>query len=360
MKDLVQQNKESYDKIASLFSQTRSFIWEDLKALNKYVKTGDKVLDVGCGNGRLLEILSRPKIKYLGVDFSQNLLLEAQKKYSDEEFRLLDILDLDQLTTKFDVVFFISALNHFPREKHAEVMSKISHVMEPGAELLMVNWNMWNWKRKKSVWHNKGRCLIGSGFKDVMTTWKSGKTAADLYYYAFSRRELRKLLEKSGFDVVKNYYSKGGKKTHWLNGDNIVTVAHFGSNNLEKKKSEIHGTGVFAKKDYKKGDVVYRIPMRKIKYSNYKRYAYVGNGQYVNDEVVLNFVNHSCHPNIDLDIERPDPVLTAITDIKAGDEIVCNYDFTEKKGVYNKCLCGRDNCKGFFGVDKSLKVKFVK
>ena len=363
MNELVSQNKESYNKIAGLFSQTRSFIWEDLKALKQYVQTGDSVLDVGCGNGRLLEVFKSSQTKYLGVDFSEGLIAEARKKYPDEEFQVVDVMDLDSMNKKFDVVFCVSVLNHFPKEMHEVAIKKIKSVLNPGGRLLMVNWDLWNLKRKKSVWRQKTAVkykLLATGFKDVMTTWKSGKTQADLYYYAFTKREIKKLVEGNGFKIIKNYYSKAGKQACWLCGDNLVTVAQLTFDELEKKPSKIQGNGTFAKKKFEKGDEVYKIPMHEIRYENFKRYAYVGNGQYVNDEDVLNYVNHSCAPNIVLDIERPDPVLIAVKDIYPGEELVCNYDLTEVKGVYRKCNCGDKNCKGFFGRSKDFKSKICK
>lgn len=349
MNEVLEKNRESYNKIANLFSQTRSFIWEDLKALNQYVQIGDTVLDLGCGNGRLLEILRNKNIIYLGVDNSEGLLHEAKTKYPDYEFRLLDLMNLDNLEKKFDIVFCISVLNHFPKKFHVQAIEKIKKVMNPGGELLMVNWNLWKVKRKKSVWRQWVASKIPIGSRDVMTTWKSGKIEADLYYYAFSKRDLRKLLENNGFRVLKNYYSLHGKRACWLCGDNIVTVAQFGTNNLEKKPSEIHGAGMFTKKKFSKGEEIYKIPMSNIRYKNYKRHAYVGNGQYVNDEIVLNYVNHSCRPNVVLDIKRPDPVLIAIRDLDVDEEILCNYDLTEKDGVSRRCHCGASNCKGRFG-----------
>ncbi len=42
---------------------------------------GQKVLDLGCGNGRLLNVLQNKNIDYIGVDNSENLLLNAQNAY---------------------------------------------------------------------------------------------------------------------------------------------------------------------------------------------------------------------------------------------------------------------------------------
>ncbi|HPN96310.1 MAG TPA: methionine biosynthesis protein MetW [Candidatus Moranbacteria bacterium] len=46
-----------YNRIAMKFSDTRKFFWRDLEFIADYVDSGDKVLDFGCGNGRLLKII---------------------------------------------------------------------------------------------------------------------------------------------------------------------------------------------------------------------------------------------------------------------------------------------------------------
>ena len=56
--NFIKQNKEVYNKIAKLFSKTRKFLWYDLEPLVKYTKNGDKILDLGCGNGRLYQLFS--------------------------------------------------------------------------------------------------------------------------------------------------------------------------------------------------------------------------------------------------------------------------------------------------------------
>ena len=70
--DLVQKN---YSDIADHFSETRKKkLWPELIKLTKKVQNGDKILDVGCGSGRLLEAFLGKKIIYLGIDSSKNLI----------------------------------------------------------------------------------------------------------------------------------------------------------------------------------------------------------------------------------------------------------------------------------------------
>ncbi|MFA5994708.1 MAG: methionine biosynthesis protein MetW, partial [Parcubacteria group bacterium] len=78
---IIGQIEAGYDQMAEKFSGTRSFFWPDLDFIKNYIKEGDRVLDFGCGNGRLLEILQEKKMQYYGVDVSQRLIALAQAKY---------------------------------------------------------------------------------------------------------------------------------------------------------------------------------------------------------------------------------------------------------------------------------------
>ena len=119
-KNLLTLVKSSYEEIADQFNQTRKkYLWPELIKLTKEIKTGDKILDVGCGNGRLLEAFGDKKVSYLGVDNSEkliNLARENQKsKIKNRKFLVGDILDLGKIPeVNFDYVFSIALFHHLP------------------------------------------------------------------------------------------------------------------------------------------------------------------------------------------------------------------------------------------------------
>ena len=236
-------NKQTYDLIAEDFSDTRNRIWPEMELLvKKYVKPGDRVLDAGCGNGRIVEILE--EVEYLGVDGAERLIEEAKKqetrnkKQGRFEFRPGDILELGALDIgKFDVVFMLAVFNHIPSEGlRLKVLGDIKKLLKPGGYLLMTNWNLWRLSKGKNIWNyklfnkkNLKSKIENLKYREVMTTWQSGdgKRKGELYYRAFTKRELNKLFKQAGFKVLENYYSMGGRKGHWWNGRNIVTVGKY-------------------------------------------------------------------------------------------------------------------------------------
>ncbi len=113
------------------------------------------------------------------------------------------------------------------------------------------------------------------------------------------------------------------------------------------KKSKIHGKGVFADRNFKKGEIVIPHVFKDITKKEYEKLP-----REEKDCVGImgkthrlfltptKYVNHSCNPNTmatgDKDI--------AIRDIKKGEEIT-NYYEDEDSDFNMVCNCGSKNCR---------------
>ena len=233
----VSVNKKSYDKIAREFSFSRCYVWKDSQVFMKYIKSGNKVLDLGCGNGRLVDLLLQKKLKYTGVDNSKNLVKNAQRNYPKLNFKVMDALDLTFKPKSFDAVLSVSVLNHLSAANQRKYFEEANRVLKPKGYLLLSNWNLWNSENKKGI-NNFGKLTeklsdeefvkkfsvkkSSLGPKDILTSW--GDSSEVLYYYAFDLPELKKLALAAGFKFIAGFYSKNGRKTLKSKGDNIVLI----------------------------------------------------------------------------------------------------------------------------------------
>ncbi len=97
-----------------------------------------------------------------------------------------------------------------------------------------------------------------------------------------------------------------------------------------------------ARQDFKRGEVVYQIPAEKI--SDKPNRFTVQMDRNLHTEVgKLSALNHSCDPNVILDMEKM--VVVACRDIKAGDELSFFYPSTEwEMAAPFICLCGSSSC----------------
>lgn len=116
---------------------------------------------------------------------------------------------------------------------------------------------------------------------------------------------------------------------------------------LIKKPSQIHGIGIFTEIDILEGETFYVVPLKDILHAPRPKCAHIGNNNWVSDEQVLNYVNHSCEPSALFQITG-EPILVARRLIKAGEEITVDYNITEKEGYHAPCNCRSSNCRGFF------------
>jgi len=77
-----------------------------------------RVLDFGCGNGRMLEELKKLGIEGHGIDVSKPLVEEARRKGLDVEVG--DEKTLEKIPSKsFDVAYTVSVLDHIPNPEPA-------------------------------------------------------------------------------------------------------------------------------------------------------------------------------------------------------------------------------------------------
>lgn len=116
---------------------------------------------------------------------------------------------------------------------------------------------------------------------------------------------------------------------------------------VEIRKSGKHGNGLFALRDFKKGESLYSLKKgRMVKYDEIQNLSErekmhldrVGD-EYEIIEPPGCFINHSCEPNV----EEKNRIGYASRDIKEGEEITIDYTYLEKPF---KCYCGSKNCRG--------------
>lgn len=85
-------NHHFYEQVASSFSSTRSHGWQGFDNLKRYCARGDTILDIACGNGRLVDFMSSTltEFDYTGVDSSAELISIAKQLHPTHTFILKD------------------------------------------------------------------------------------------------------------------------------------------------------------------------------------------------------------------------------------------------------------------------------
>jgi len=121
---------------------------------------------------------------------------------------------------------------------------------------------------------------------------------------------------------------------------------------VEIKRSEKHGDGLFALKDFKKDESLYSLKKGKIvnhdEIQNLSEREkihldQIGENEYEIIESPGCYINHSCEPNV----EEKDRIGYALRDIKKGEEITIDYDKIAHLEKQFECRCGSKNCREF-------------
>jgi SAM-dependent methyltransferase/DNA-binding transcriptional ArsR family regulator len=101
-----------------------------------------RLLDIGTGTGRVLELLA-PRVRQgLGIDASKAMLALARSRLAGPEFahcavRLADMYRLPLADGSFDTVVLQMVLHH--AEEPANVITEATRVLAPGGQLLVID-----------------------------------------------------------------------------------------------------------------------------------------------------------------------------------------------------------------------------
>jgi SAM-dependent methyltransferase len=240
---LVNQVKQDYDLIAEEFSESRFKTWYEFQIYKELVDKGDVVVDLGCGNGRLLKSLHDRKIDYRGIDISKGLLKQAQENFSYRRFLNDDgektIVDSDTeycfkkgsfheipfVNESVDVVVSVAAFHHLPgKGMRLKALQEIERVLKDGGVFAFSVWNLFQPRWRKLILDSlRPSRLKEYEFGDCFVKWKD--SGVERYYHAFTPWEIRKLLKESGLVLVEELYvTKKGMASNWWKSQNMVFV----------------------------------------------------------------------------------------------------------------------------------------
>jgi len=190
-----------YNAIAERFSRARKNIWPEFNFLFEEVKEKERVLDLGCGNGRFYEKLMNTN--YTGIDSSQKLIEIAKKNYPNVDFKVASAFDIPFKNEEFDRIYCLAVLHHIPQKYHSRFLEETKRVLKNGGLLILTVWNLNERKNKEDIKKIND--------KEILIPWHG---IENQYFYIFDQKELEKLfkdfkiINKGEIKIKKflNYY----------------------------------------------------------------------------------------------------------------------------------------------------------
>ena len=116
-------------------------------------------------------------------------------------------------------------------------------------------------------------------------------------------------------------------------------------------KSDIHGTGIFANRNFHKGEfiatlkgrLVHRVYKRPAEYRDDETWVPIALNWWIEPIFPMLYLNHSCNPSAGFKTPRR---LYAIRDIHSGEEITADYSTIEYVPFWKiSCTCDVKECR---------------
>ena len=150
-----QKTRSFFNKMAENWDALKRDIFGDIDLnrtlLEKSVPAGTAV-DLGCGTGELMELLSGISDQVIGVDSSTKMLDQARSRLKDLnarlDFRLGEIEHIPLKDSEADLAFINMVLNHIAVP--ANVIRETRRILKPGGLFILADLSKHNFENIKS------------------------------------------------------------------------------------------------------------------------------------------------------------------------------------------------------------------
>jgi cyclopropane fatty-acyl-phospholipid synthase-like methyltransferase len=164
------------------------------------------VLELGCGPGNIVKYFleRRADLKILGIDLAPEMVKKAKEINPTAEFEVLDIRQADKIKGEYNAVVGAFCLPYLSYEDLTNFFINLTNLTTTNGYVYL-------------------SCMEGiraqSGFEKTSFTGDS-----ELYIYYHQRENLEKLLQDSGFTIVK-FYTKDYPETDGSVTTDLIYIA---------------------------------------------------------------------------------------------------------------------------------------
>ena len=222
-------------------SNDKYFYEYEKKFLTSIIKKKKTILDVGCGDGHLLEYITKKKLtkKTVGIDFSSKMIEKAKKrKIKNSEFYCIDMKNIHYLkkktNLKFDyIVTLRSLINIKNKNKQRSILDSFYEFLKPNGKVLCCEPSI--------IANNKINYLRENlGLKKISAPWHN-LFIDDNHFTNTKKMRFNKIYNFTGsyyfFSRVINAFIKKEKNKEPRNNDKLNLMAMKINQNLFEEYS---------------------------------------------------------------------------------------------------------------------------
>ena len=182
----------------------------DLRFAERWFDRPGRLLDLGCGTGRLLIPFARKGFWTLGVDLSAEMLRVTGEKAAAAEVQVsrlqANVVELDCLADQsidYAACMFSTLGMIAGEEQRRRVIGHVHRLLRPGGRFVLHVHNRWF-----NFWDTEGRRWLLRDLARRLAGWPNGDRVmpvhqgiAGLTLHLFTEREVRRLLREAGFHI---------------------------------------------------------------------------------------------------------------------------------------------------------------
>ncbi len=226
IKELLRLNREFYRQFALPFSETRHMLQPGVQRVLARIPLLARVLDLGCGNGRLWLGLVQAGFRgdYVGLEWSDELLALAQQSAEGVTtpgkpkplFLRADLADAAWSATipspPYDVIAAFAVLHHLPGQAlRMTLCQTMRQLIASEGFIALSAWQFMRsprWQARILPWETIGLSEEQLEAGDFLLDWRRGGFGLR-YVHLFEEDELCAIATQSRFRVLETFYADG-------------------------------------------------------------------------------------------------------------------------------------------------------
>ena len=184
----------------------------DHRLVSEWFDTSGRLIDLGCGTGRSLELFARRGFACTGVDLSQPSLVVAGRRLAEAGLaatllrgNLCELMALPDGQFDYALLLFGTLGMVAGGDSRRRVLTEAHRLLVPGGRLALHVHSLWphlflpagrGWLLRDLASRLVGSAAAGDTHRDY-------RGIPRIYHHVFSRRELHALLRNAGFTVTR-------------------------------------------------------------------------------------------------------------------------------------------------------------
>ena len=199
---VIKEVMQTYEKIGPHFSQTRFHPWPEVEKFLEEL-SGSTALDMGCGNGRHSELLSKCVERVVGIDMSSMMLLETINRGENNGFETNpirgNVMELPVQTESIEIGVYVATIHHLPTtEYRIASLDELERVLTENGIAIIGSW---------CTEHD--RFDQETGFDTIVNWTLQDGTKVPRYYHIYDIEEFERDINESKLEVVDIYSNEG-------------------------------------------------------------------------------------------------------------------------------------------------------